>query len=159
VTVANPNPALADIQATSGGNLRVGPNDTLTYTYATKVKLGTIKSGWDGATTAVTLSFVDRSPRDAVTVAGVNLGEVTFAQDYIRKSLTVAGTMVATEVGGVTVVTVTVTGTTSNGDTDHSELAGAMIWTPSTAVTDFYFGNPISGAAVTESGALDKDLG
>ena len=80
-------------------------------------------------------------------------------QDYVKKNnaFTFTGSMTAAVVGGQTVVTVTL-GAPPNGSTSSSNVAGAMVWTPSTAATDFYLGGACAAGAATESGTSDADL-
>ncbi len=104
VTVTVVNLRAADVQAGNGDG-SIGAGDTLVLTYSTRVNLASIRSGWTGAATPVTLSFADAP--DRVTVTDANLGQVTFAQDYVRTGFTLSATMTATESGGATVITLT----------------------------------------------------
>ena len=170
VKVDNSTLRALDIQAvnvlTSG---KPATGDQLVFTYSAVVDTTTIKPGWNGVSTPVTATFLDNaapgSPdaaRDSMSVGGTNLGYVTFAQDYVPKKKTAAftgSTMVAEtrSVNGtnVTVVTVTLGVTTAMLSTPNT--AGAMVWTPSTAVRTLT-GISCSANPATESGASDKDL-
>lgn len=144
-----------DVQAgDQSGQLNSG--DTLTFTYSHKVDYGSIKAGFTGASTTVGIS-VGGSAR-TMTFTGARLGTVTFAQSYFKKTFTLDATMTATDVSGVTVVTVTLP-STSNGNIENLTTAtGAMTWAPDAAVTDALVHKSCSTAVVTESGPLDKDL-
>ncbi len=167
ITVDN-NPLYAvDIQARNGGTLGLaGAGDTLTFTYSTMVDLTTIKSGWGGGSTPVAVTMADKSfgtgsATDRATF-DVPLGQVTFAQNYVRnnKSVTIGSTMTAstTTVGGiqVTVITVTLGGSTSN-DLRIATATGTMRWTPASGVRSTS-GAVISTTTAVESGAADSDL-
>lgn len=162
----NPLRAL-DVQATNGGALgKVDAGDTLTFTYAGAVNLTTIKAGWTGASTDLNVTLSDKaaapvSASDRATFS-VPLGQVLLPQNYVgkKKNVTVPATMTATTstVGGTTTTVVVVTfGSSASGDLKTSTVAGAMTWTPSTAVRSTS-GVASSGTAATESGASDRDL-
>lgn len=163
-----------DVQAVNGGTTlgRLESGDTLTLTYNDALSLGTITSGWTGASLAVTVRLQDGNllglgnTGDTIDVlrggAAVNLGSVAVRNDVIKSSRTVsfASTMTASTavVNGRTVTVVTLRlGASSGGGLRTTSLTGAMVWTPSNAVTDA-FGNRSSTAPTTELGTLDRDF-
>ena len=169
VTVDNRVLGAGDVQVanvlTAG---RPATGDTLTFSYTGLVDLTTVKAGWDGSSTPVTLSFKDKN------VAGIgsdaldldaNLGRVVFPQDYVKpnKTVTFTGTMVATtSTTGTPVTIVTVTLGSTAGDADLTTMNASqntkqLTWTPSTAVKDL-FGTACAGASVLESGTNDPDF-
>lgn len=168
VTVDN-NPLRAlDIQAANGGTAgRADAGDTLTFTYAGAVDLTTVKAGWTGARTDLTVVMSDRNVNpatttDRATFSGAALGQVTFAQNYVRKnrSVTIAATMTASTatVDGVTTTTIVVTlGAITSRDLLTATGAGTMRWTPVATVRSTT-GAASSTTTAAESGALDADL-
>ncbi|CAN7313542.1 Ig-like domain-containing protein [Knoellia sp. LjRoot47] len=156
-----------DIQATNGGTIgKLDSGDQLTYTWSSQLNLASVASGWTGSSQAVTVTVTS----DTLTVSGasggpVNLGSVNLNQVYVKngKTVTFAATMTAgtTTVGGVARTTVTVVlGNLSSGGGGLLETvaqSAEMVWTPSAAVTDLN-GGACSTAAVTETGALDRDF-
>lgn len=170
VTVSNPAPNAADVQAINGGVLgRPDAGDRLVLTYSTLVATGTIKTGWNGGVTTVEAVLHDAKAtgsadpsRDNLVLPSTALGTVSFAQNYVTAARTATftgSTMVAgtTTVGGrpVTVVTVTLGVTTDPVNT--LSKPGPMIWTPSAAVRGLD-GQVCSTTPRTESGTSDKDL-
>lgn len=170
VTVANPAPSAANIQAVNGGVLgRPDTGDRLVYTYSTLVAPGSLRSGWDGSMTTVAPVFHDalatgssHASRDNVSVPGTNLGSVTFAQNYVPAKGTAtfaASTMVAstTMLNGRLVSVVTLTLGMTTDTVTGVTTAGAMVWTPSASVrgTD---GQVCSTTPRTETGSSDRDL-
>jgi hypothetical protein len=164
-----------DVQAANGGGTvgRVDAGDTVTFTYSEQLNLGTVSPGWTGAAQTVSLRVRDgnllglgnKGDTMDVLVGGsaVNLGSVNLREDYVRsnKTLVFSATMTAstTTVGGATgtVVTLRLVAVTSGGGPRTASVAAAMVWSPSTVVTDLS-GNPCSAAPVTEPGTLDRDF-
>ncbi|WP_344147324.1 Ig-like domain-containing protein [Nocardioides koreensis] len=162
VTVNVANLKAVDVQA-GNQNGTVASGDTLTLTYSTKVDLASIKAGWTGGSTSVSMAFRDKTDAgagtgmDRIDFTDANLGQVVFAQDYVAAGgVTMTGTMTAADVNGATVITVALG--TLTGATKVATAAGAMTWTPSTAVKDFYLQGACAAGAVTESGAADSDF-
>jgi chitinase len=162
----------SDVQVTNGSNFgTAGQGDVITLTYSTTVNLATIKSGWNGSSTAVSVALNDRtvgsplvSGLDYLAFSSVNLGQVAFAQSYIQSSTVTFGTSTMAAwtqtVGGrqVTVVTVTLGARTGGTGTLSTQTGpGTTQWTPSATVTDT-FGNACSTAVASESGTADADL-
>lgn len=166
-----------DVQAVNGGTaLRVDAGDVLTFTYDSRVNLGSVVAGWTGEARSVGVRL-----RDGTAVAGgvggedlldvltgtgstttVALGAVNTRGNYVKgQAMVFAGTMTAdtVTVNGqpatrVTVVLGALT-TADNGRTFRS--ARTMSWTPSAAARDLA-GNPASTTPVAETGALDRDF-
>lgn len=166
----------ADVQSLNGGTTsgRADSGDTITLTYSGRVDLTKVVGGWNGASTGVTARFRDgallgKSTTDDTldVLAGtspVNLGAVNLRRNYVSNNATATfnATMTAgtVTVGGVVRTTITVRlGTVVSGSTSlrTATTSGALIWTPSAAVTDLQ-GRPCSTTPVTESGTADRDL-
>ncbi|WP_341924165.1 Ig-like domain-containing protein [Nocardioides psychrotolerans] len=167
VTIDN-NPLRAlDIQASNGGTSgTAGAGDVLTFTYLGAVDLSTLKAGWTGASTPLTMNVTDKAVAAATATDRatftVPLGTVLFAQNYVRanRSVAIPATMTATNgtSGGQTTTIITVVlGTVSSVDLRNSSTTGAMRWTPSATVKNAA-GFACSTATVTETGATDRDL-
>ncbi|GAB2642995.1 hypothetical protein GCM10027270_34090 [Nocardioides ginkgobilobae] len=162
----NPLRAL-DVQAANGGlSGKADAGDTLTFTYAGSVDLTSIKAGWNGTSTALTVTFSDKAsaPISATDRATFNvpLGTVLFNQNYVgkKKNVAVPATMVATTstAGGSTTTTIVVTlGSSTSGDLKSSTTTGAMTWTPSASARSTS-GVACSTTSAVESGAGDRDL-
>lgn len=167
VTIDNTPLKALDVQATNvttAGKAAAG--DRLVLTYEGAVDLTTIKAGWTGASTALTVNLVDKNVQtvtatDRATFS-VPLGTVLFAQNYVRanKSVAIPATMVATTAtsGGVTTTTITITlGSITSGDLRTASASGTMRWTPSASVrTPGGVGS--STTTAVETGAGDRDL-
>lgn len=162
----NPLRAL-DVQAANGGlSGKADAGDTFTFTYAGSVDLTTLKAGWNGTSTALTVTLADKAatPTSATDRAtfSVPLGTVLLPQNYVgkKKSVAIPATMVATTstAGGSTTTTITVTlGAITSADLKTSTATGAMTWTPSAAARSTS-GVACSTTAAVESGAGDRDL-
>ena len=168
----------ADVQANDQAgdgapNGTASNGDRIRLTFSGLADLTTIKAGWTGAATPVTLNFKDKNvaalATDVLMFTGANLGSVTFSQKYVAPNKTVnfAGTMTATTImvsgAPVTVVTVTVGAIDpASNAADLSTLntaqnPGTLTWTPSAAVKDL-FGTATTTTAATETGTTDGDL-
>ena len=164
-----------DVQVTgSASNIGTpGQGDVITLDYSTTVNLGTIKAGWNGSSTAVSVNLNDKNVGTPLVngsdylsfPAGVNLGQVAFAQGYMGSNATATfgtSTMSATTVtsGGrqVTRVTITLSARTAGTAPGTVNSTGQTKWTPSSSVTDT-FGNACYDHGVTSPGApSDVDL-
>jgi len=167
-----------DVQAANGGATggRLEANDSLTFTYNGQINLATVAAGWAGAATAVRVRVRDGNllaigakgdTLDVQLTSGVtvNLGSVVLKDDYVKSNKTAIfnATMTAgtTTVAGATATVITLRlGTLASGSgirTTSSNAAAAMVWTPSSAVSD-PTGRVCSTAPVTESGALDREF-
>lgn len=172
ITVDNSPLKGLDVQALNSGVLgKVNRDDRIVLTYSGLVDLTTIKAGWNGSSTSVSVNLRDRAVAgsavgnyDRFDFSGANLGQVGLVQDLVRagKSMSMSGsTMVATTetVAGVqvTVVTVTLGIPGSNGQLLASTASGVARWAPSASALS-PLGVACSPALVLESGALDRDL-
>jgi len=169
VTVDNAVLKAQDVQAVnSGASGKVNAGDQVVLTYSTLVNLTTIKAGWTGASTPVTVTMKDKGVNGTGTGSDrmetdANLGYVAFAQDYVKnnKSTTLTGstmTAATATVAGVQVTVVTITfGTPDTSAIRTASTLGAMKWFPSAAAKT-PGGLACSTAVATESGANDKDL-
>jgi hypothetical protein len=164
-----------DVQTVSGGASagRLDTSDVLRLTYTDQVNPSTLAGGWTGATSlAVTVRLRDGNllglgakgdTLDFSRTGGtLNLGSVNLKGDYVKSSKTVsfAATMTISTatVNGATVSVVSVTlGSASGGGLRTSSTLAAMVWTPSSAVTDLN-GQAASTAPATELGTLDRDF-
>lgn len=166
-----------DVQAVNGGARTGRPDggDTITFTYSSEVAHRSLLGTWDGLPRAVTVrlrdgALVGRTGReDALDVmvgtTQIALGQINLKADRVRSRSTVTlnATMALTTVTGPdgadrSVVTVRVTGVGTNGSRLRSSSANAtMVWSPSASATGLN-SSPCSTAAVTESGASDRDF-
>lgn len=166
-----------DVQTANGTGTvgRADAGDSVTYTYSTQIDTARVISGWNGTARAVTVRLRDggvllrSGSQDALDVlsggATVNLGAVNLKQDYVKTLGTVqfnatmtAGTVVAAN--GIVRSTVTLRlDSIASGSTRLRTVTtgAAMIWTPSASVTDLQ-GKACSTAAVTETGATDREF-
>lgn len=165
VTIDNTPLKALDVQAGIGSTSgKASAGDTLVLTYQGSVDLTTIKTGWTGASTPLTLTLRDKAVATATAsdraTFDVNLGSVLFAQNYVKanKSVAVPATMVATTnaTAGTTTITITL-GAISSGDLRSATATGAMRWTPSTAVRT-PGGVACSTTTAVESGAADREF-
>lgn len=164
-----------DVQTANGGATagKAEPGDSITFTFSKEINLGSVSAGWSGTALPVTLRLRDGNlfglgnTGDTLDVqrsgSVVNLGSVNLRQDYIKSGKTSVfnATMTAGSaiVNGVTQTTVTVTlgSLVSGGALRTVSTPAAMVWSPSTAVTDI-FGNVSSAVPVTESGTSDREF-
>jgi hypothetical protein len=165
-----------DVQTVNGGTAgRVDAGDQVTFTYTDRVNLATVTPGWSGSAQSVTVRLRDGNSLgagnkgDTLDVqrpgSTVNLGTVNLREDFVKrgKSASFTATMTASSatVNGATVTTVRIQlGAQSAGNSNVLRtvtLAAAMVWTPSTAVTDL-LGNASSGAGATERNPADRDF-
>lgn len=167
VTIDNNVLKALDIQATNSGTSgRPDIGDVLTFTYQGSADLSTLKAGWTGASTPITMTLADKAVSPAVSgdraTFSVPLGTVQFVQNYIKanKSATIPATMTASfdNSNGQPITTITVVlGNVTSSDVRTGSSLGAMRWTP-LATVKTPTGSPCSTTPATESGASDKDL-
>jgi len=140
-------PTGSDIVASNAGTRRVVDNgDTITYTFSEPVDPGTVKTGWTGASTGVTVTFTNSGPKDTFTVGGTNLGPVNTTANYVTGALACSGSTMVASGATVTVTLGACLGLTRNGPNNGDNFQ----WTPGAAITDLA-GNAISTATVTGS--------
>lgn len=165
VTIDNAPLKALDVEAGIGSTSgKASAGDTLVLTYQGSVDLTTIKTGWTGASTPLTLTLRDKAVATATAsdraTFDVNLGTVLFAQNYVKanKSVAIPATMVATTNPGAGTTTITITlGSISSGDLRSATATGAMRWTPS-AVARTPGGVACSTTTAVESGAADREF-
>ncbi len=162
-----------DVQTTNAGATagRLETGDSISFTFSKEVLSTTLSPGWTGASAlAVQVRVRDRNVgglgADTLDVlrtnSSVNLGSVNLGADLIRKNRTLVfnATMTVTTsmMNGVTRTTVRVQlESVASGTGVRSAVAGTMLWTPSSAVTDAG-GNRCSTTPVTETGTSDRDF-
>jgi hypothetical protein len=165
-----------DVQTASGAGTpgRVDEGDTLTLTYSREVLPATIRAGWTGAATTVTVRLRDGNllgtgnKGDTLDVqagsATLALGSVNLREDYVKsnKTATFAATMTATTVtvAGVNRTVVTLRLDTAGSGTKFLRTVStpaAMVWTPSASATGAD-GVACSTAPATETGASDREF-
>jgi chitinase len=172
VTVDNSVLRAQDVQAINSGLSGMPTTgDKIVLTYSAVVDPATIKAGWSGSLTTITVDVRDKKQGGALLAgydraefAGTNLGQVAFPQNYVRVNLAASftgSTMVASTatVSGVqvTVVTITLGATTQSANMHPTSATGAMTWTP-TVLVKTAVGLACSATAAVETGATDKDL-
>ncbi|HEY7399591.1 MAG TPA: hypothetical protein VH989_01715 [Actinomycetota bacterium] len=162
VTVDNTAPTVTDVQTANNGSTagRAEVGDTATFTFSEPIEPGKVLSGWNGASTTVTVRLVNNSGGDRIQVwnaanttklpfGTVNLGNTSYVSSTVTFS---ASTM--TMAGSTITVTL---GTPSGGTLLTAAANGSIVWTPSSTPTD-RAGNACSTAAITESGAADLEF-
>ena len=138
-------PAGSNAVAANGGTARrIDDGDTVTFTFSEPVDPGTIKSGWNGTSTTVTVTFTNSGGNDTFVVGGTNLGSVNTTANYVSGTATCAGSTMSASGSTVTVTLGACGGSTRNGPGGGTQF----LWTPSSAMTDLA-GNPVSTATVT----------
>lgn len=164
VQVDNTAPAATNVQGANGGTAgTIDAGDTLTLTYSETMAPASIMTGWNGSSTAVQVRVNQSGALDTLDVydaAGTTKLKLTSATqalqlraDWVSVTANYNATLVRT--GSQVVVSF---GTRTSGTALTGVTATAnMIWTPNAAATDLA-GNPASGTAVTETGALDRDF-
>jgi hypothetical protein len=163
-----------DVQTSNGGSTKgkLEAGDAITFTYSEEVTLSSVTSGWTGSALTVSLRVRDGNllglggngdTLDVLRSGGsVNLGSVNLRSDFVSSNQTATfnATMTASTVtvAGIvrTVVTVQL-GSLASGGGLRTATAAAMVWSPSTTVTDLA-GAPCSSAPVAETGSSDKDF-
>lgn len=173
VTVDNSLLQAQDVQASNGGAVgKADTGDRVVLTYSGQVNLGSVLTGWTGASQPITVTLSDAAVTGAPgsgdwmsfsAAQALSLGTVTFGENYVKKkTVTFNATMVAaTQTVGsqqVTVITVTL-GTATNGAANLRQTmsAGTLSWAPSSNVKSTS-GAVCSGTPATETGAADPDL-
>jgi len=142
-------PSGSDIAGANGGASRqVDNGDTLTYTFSEPVDPATVKTGWTGAATTVSVVLTNASSRDTIVVTGANLGTVNTEANYLQAALTCGASTMSMSGSDVTVALGGCTPTTA---ARKNAAKSAFVWNPSASVTDLA-GNPMSTTSVTESG-------
>jgi len=150
-TVDTTAPTATDVQTTNGGTANViDTGDKLTFSFSEPIAPGSVKSGWTGGSTAVTVHVALAGQNANLTVTGTNLGTVKLDKAYASATFDTAATIEL--VGNAVVVTITQSnaGATAGG-------VEKMAWTLGTGLTDLA-GNGVTTTAVTEGGQNDADF-
>jgi hypothetical protein len=142
--------------------------DRIVLTYSTTVDLDTVRPAtWDGGTTTAAVTIADGAGNDPdfLTVAGTNLGTITFAQNFVDPGQVVQfadSTITATTIfNGRTVTQVTIQLSSVTSGSEHLNTAattGTMRWTPSASVTDTFGHSCLTTVAQEPPGPADVDL-
>lgn len=170
VSVDN-NPLKAfDVQGFNGGVVgRVDAGDTLVLTYSALVDPNTVKSGWNGTSTAVSVDLKDTKVSGGAIAGdrfelGSGLGQVATTADVISKSKSTSftgSTMTATTVNvsgtNVTVITITLGDAANASVLKSSTTTATLTWSP-TATVRSMAGIACSTMPVSESGSADRDF-
>jgi chitinase len=164
-TVDNTKPAPVDVQAGNGGAVAGKPEagDWIAFTWSEPVKPALVLAGWTGATTSISVTFVDTAKKDTLALedttatTALNIAssrtDVALASDVVSADTTFDATMVQ---NGAT-ITVTL-GAKRGTNAVKIATAAAMTWKVSNATTDLAGNAIVTGASVTESGAADTDF-
>jgi chitinase len=153
-----------DIQTTNGGTAgKIDAGDTVVFTFSEQMDLSSIYSGWSGSATSGTMrvrgGLFSTDTLDISSPTGVRLGTVdlnaNFATVFADALTDVSISASTVTVDGVARTVVTVRVLTAGGL--QATAAANLIWRPSASALDLA-GNPMSTAAVTETGALDLDF-
>jgi hypothetical protein len=161
--VDNNAPTAVDIQTTNlGGGTQGKPEngDTVTFTYSEQMSTTSILTGWNGASTAVTVRINNNTNNDqleiwnAANTARLPLTNtfVTLNGNYVTANTVFNGTMVQSGAS----ITITL-GSLVSGAVRTENTAAALSWPSSATATDLA-GNACSGNTVTEGGAGDVDF-
>jgi hypothetical protein len=171
VNVDNTAATATDVQATNDSAGAIGlaqQNDKITFTFSEQMDPDSIKTGWNGSATTVTVRL-DRSTGSSAVLLTVwdsanttqiaTLGSVSLVRsDYIstggstRRVNFTSSSMVQS--GSTIAITL---GAAAGPDTAGTAAAAStMIWTPSTAPKDLA-GNAMSGTTVNETTIIVTD--
>lgn len=160
VVVDNTAPAGSDVQTanTSGGTVgKAEAGDTATFTFTEAMDPASILTAWNGVSTSVTVTLANGgcAANDSISVNSVNLGSACLGGGtYVAATRTFSGSGMVMNAAR-TVITVTLG--TPSGATGTQGSTTTMSWTPSASALDIA-GNACSTAAITESGAADKEF-
>jgi hypothetical protein len=161
VTIDATAPVASDVQTTNvaGGTAgKAEAGDTLTYTFSEAVEPGSILAGWDGSSTTVTVQLPNAGANDnfqvwnAANTTQLPLGVVSLGANHVNGG----GASFSSSTMVMSGSTITITLGTQAGIT-RSTSGGAMVWTPSTTVTDLA-GNASLATPAVESGLVDTDF-
>jgi hypothetical protein len=154
-TVDATKPSAADIVAANkaGGTAgKIESGDTLTFTYSEPITAASVWGGWNGASTAVNVTFTNSGTADTVTVVTattgtVKLGTVATNGNYVSATSTFASTMVRSADGASIVVTLG-TPTSVQGT---AVTAKNMAWTPVVGIVDLAGNTSTTATPFTET--------
>jgi hypothetical protein len=153
VGVDGTRPTGTDIQAVNGGSVnRVDAGDQVAFTFSEPMEPTSIKAGWNGASTAITVTVTSANP--SILSTDVNLGSVNLVRRYFNNP---NATFPATMVMSGSTVTVTLGAQSAGGTTRSNSQNTTLAWTPVNSATDIA-GNTMQTATVSEAGANDPDF-
>jgi hypothetical protein len=156
-TIDKTAPTGFDVQTSGNGNNKPDSGDAFVLTFSELVDSTSIKAGWNGSSTAITVNFNNGSSADNATFTGANLGTVSLgATGYVNgaaNQYSLSANMVMTTASGRSVVTVTFTSSDAKAQVAGSNKPD-MAWIPSPLATD-PAGNASSTASTNEAGNDD----
>jgi hypothetical protein len=131
---------------TGGTAGKIENGDKITFTYSEPISAASVWSGWNGASTAVNVTFTEGTT-DSVTVTSattgtVNLGSVATNGNYVSANTTFASTMVLSADKTSVIVTLGTPGSVQG----TAVTAKNMTWTVGAGITDAV-GNAIATPA------------
>lgn len=156
VTIDNTAPSGSDIKSTNHAGGTVGKmetGDTVVFTTSEALDPNSVKSGWDGTSTSVTVA-VANGTNDSFTVTGTNLGTVVIGKSYVSGALNFTN---STMVQSGSTITITLGTPSVPANVGTSNKTGNMTWTPVAGNTD-YAGNALPTTTVTESGGAHTEF-
>jgi hypothetical protein len=177
VVLDNTAPAASDVQTTNSGTAgRPTNGDKMIYTYSEPIDPDTIKSGWDGSSTAVKATVVDGGSgllglglgagNDVFTVEPsgggtllpltVGMGTDDYAYNVVIVLRTVCDADFPSSTMAMSANTITVTLGGSSG-CPRTSGAGTMTYAPTAGATD-RAGNALPTTQRSESGGNDADF-
>lgn len=164
VAIDHTAPAGVDVQPNNGSGTSGRPDqgDSIVYTFSEVIDPHSVSSGWTGASRNVVVRITDNGNNDLVTIwdatntVQLPLGTTDLTNNYVSTNTTfgASGTP-STMVQSGTSITVTLG--TQAGTTRGVNAGSVASWTPASGATDAA-GNGCSTAAVTESGANDRNF-
>jgi chitinase len=158
-----------DIQTTNGGTAgRIDAGDTMVFTFSEQMDLSSIYAGWSGTATSGSVQVrdgliygggVNSDVLELSRPSGADLGSVNMDANFVTlftvsTNVTLTAATVTQDGVARTVVTLRIDG---SGTGNQVSTPADMTWTPAGSILDLA-GNPISTAAVTESGQMDVDF-
>lgn len=153
VDVDGTRPTAADIQAVNGGTVnRVDAGDQIIFTFSEQMEPTSIKAGWDGTSTPVTVTVTSSNP--SIVSTNVNLGSVDLVRRYFNNP---DATFSATMVMSGSTVTITLGAQTAGGSPRTNAPSTTLAWTPVGSPTDIA-GNTMQTPTANEGGANDADF-
>jgi hypothetical protein len=155
--VDNTGPRAGAVTSASGGTAgTLGNGDTLTFTFTEAIAPASLVTGWAGASRPVSI-FFDRGASttsvavtDTATGSTVPIGTVAFTGRFVNNG---GATFNATMSVSGAALTLTLSGTATQGSVRNDAVPAAIAWTNTTTVTDIA-GNAGVATAVTGSGQL-----
>jgi hypothetical protein len=161
-TVDNTAPTATDIQTTNGGATvgRPETSDTITFTYSEQILPGSILTGWNGSSQAVTVRFNNSGGNDTLEVwNATNLVKLPLTStvvalngNNVQNAVVFAATMVQSGAS----ITVTL-GVLVSGTVRTDAATSTMSWPPSATATDLA-GNACSTTTANETGVADANF-